>query len=143
MLKDAFTTGMIRMSLVSYLWVAIGGAIGSVARFWVGLQFASSNTQLPIATIAINVSGSFVIAFVTVLTTGSGRLPLPENLRLFIIVGLCGGYTTFSAFSLQTLELLRNGFLGRALINVALSIFLCLMAAALGYYCAWILNTKQ
>ena len=68
-----------------------------------------------------------------VITLADARYPLSEGWRLALLVGVCGGFTTFSSFSLQTLDLLRAGFLGRALANVGLSLALCLGAAALGY----------
>jgi CrcB protein len=81
----------------------------------------------------INITGSFVIGLFGTLTLASGRFPASENLRLFVMVGFCGGYTTFSAFSLQTFDLIRNGAVTRAALNIALSIVLCLSAVALGH----------
>jgi CrcB protein len=70
------------------------------------------------------------------LTLAHGRYPMPDNVRLFVMGGLCGGYTTFSAFSLQTLDLLRSGAMLRAAINVAASVALCVGAVALGHVVA-------
>jgi CrcB protein len=122
------------------LWVAIGGAGGSVARYWVALAMAPYSKSLPLGTILINVTGSFAISFFGTLTVAGGRYPSPELWRIAFMVGICGGFTTFSSFSLQTLELLRAGALGRALLNIGLSVALCLAAVTLGYVCAEHLN---
>jgi CrcB protein len=100
----------------------------------------SFSRDLPWATILINVIGSFAIGFFGTLTLPHGRYPLPDSARLFFMAGVCGGFTTFSAFSLQTLELLRLGSPGRALANVAISVILCLTAVSLGHGAAWRLN---
>jgi CrcB protein len=87
----------------------------------------------PIGTVLINVIGCFIIGYFGTLTLHSGKYPASDNLRLFVMVGICGGFTTFSSFSLQTFDLLRSGNWGRALANVALSVVLCLTAVALGH----------
>ncbi len=122
------------------LWVAAGGALGSVARFWISLWMVPLSRGLPWGTIVINIVGSFAIAFFGTLTIDSGRHPVAEPWRLFFMVGVCGGFTTFSSFSLQTLELLRGGAPGRALLNIALSVFLCLGSVTLGYVVAERMN---
>ena len=114
-------------------WIALGGALGSVARYWVAVWAAPLSQRLPWGTVGINVAGSFLIGFVGTLTLAGGRHPAPEWLRLFVMVGICGGFTTFSSFSLQTLDLLRADAWGRALANVALSVLLCLAAVAAGH----------
>jgi CrcB protein len=77
-----------------------------------------------------------VIGFFGTLTLAQGRYPMSENARLFVMVGLCGGFTTFSSFSLQTLDLLRSGATVRAAINIVASIALGVGAAALGHLIA-------
>lgn len=126
--------------MVQTLWIALGGALGSVARYWIALWALPISRSLPWGTILINIAGSFLIGFFGTLTLESGRHPLPETARLFIMIGFCGGFTTFSSFSLQTLDLLRADAWGRALANVALSVALCLAAVALGHYAAAALN---
>ena len=117
----------------TYLWVAIGGALGSVARFWMGAAVAAvTGPQFPWGTILINIIGSFVIGFFAVLTGPAGRIVVPGDARAFVLVGLCGGYTTFSAFSLQTFELAQDGEWLRAGGNIALSVVLCLLAVWAG-----------
>lgn len=122
------------------LWIALGGALGTVARYWIAVLAAPASRELPLGTIGINVLGSFAIAFFGTLTAVNGRQPLSETARLFFMVGVCGGFTTFSSFSLQTLDLLREGAAGRALANVVLSVVLCIGAATLGYIAAAQLN---
>lgn len=120
---------------MTYLLVALGSALGGVLRFAL-TRLIPPAAGLPLATILINILGSFVIGYVATLTLATGRHPASENTRLFLMVGLCGGFTTFSAFSLQTLDLLRTGAWPRALLNVLLSVTLCLAAVALGHHLA-------
>jgi CrcB protein len=126
--------------MTTTLWIALGGALGSVARYWIALWALPVSRTLPWGTIGINVAGSFLIAFFGTLTLESGRYPVPETARLLVMVGFCGGFTTFSSFSLQTLDLLRGGAPGRALANVAFSVLLCLGSVALGHVAASYLN---
>ena len=120
-----------------YFWVAVGGAIGSMARLWLGVK-VTLLTGLAFAwgTILVNIIGSLVIGFVATLTGPNGRVVVPVNAQAFVMVGLCGGFTTFSAFSLQTLELARDGRLMHAGANIMLSVVLCLTAVALGHWLA-------
>jgi CrcB protein len=128
------------MSLSTCLLIAVGGALGTLARYLISVAAVPFSHTLPWGTILINVSGSFVIGFFGTLTLSQGRYPLPETARLFIMVGFCGGFTTFSSFSLQTLDLMRYGSLTRALINVAASVVLCVGAVAIGHALAAKLN---
>ena len=121
-------------------WVALGGALGSVARYWLALWALPLSRSLPWGTIGINVAGSFLIGFVGTLTLEGGRHPAPEWLRVFVMVGVCGGFTTFSSFSLQTFDLVRAGAYGRAMVNIGLSVLLCLGSVALGHAVAAQLN---
>ncbi len=121
------------MSLATCLLVAAGGALGTIARTLLSSAMAPLSQGVPWGTIAINVLGSFAIGFFGTLTLAHGRYPAPEPLRLFVTVGVCGGFTTFSSFSLQTLDLLRAGATGRAALNVAASVAVCLLAAAAGH----------
>ena len=122
------------------LLIGLGGALGSMARYWIGLWALPLSRSLPWGTIGINIAGSFAISFFGTLTLGSGRYPVPESARLFVMVGVCGGFTTFSSFSLQTLDLLRGGATGRAMVNVAASVLLCLASVACGSLVAGQLN---
>lgn len=128
------------MSFQACLLVMLGGAFGTLARYAVSVLALPVSRDLPWGTIAINVSGSFLIGFFGTLTLATGRYPLPEAVRLMVMVGFCGGYTTFSAFSLQTLDLLRAGATGRAAVNVGASVLLCVAAVAVGHALAARLN---
>jgi len=124
------------MNFSLYALVAVGGAIGTMARYGVSSLMLPFSKNLPWGTIIINIIGSCIIGFFGTLTLSHGRYPLPEPARLFVILGFCGGFTTFSSFSLQTLDLLRSGALGRALANILLSVALCLCAVAAGHFLA-------
>ena len=118
---------------MTYVLVAVGGALGCMARYWAGGVMARMlGVAFPWGTVAINVAGSFAIGAFAAASLGSPRLGSPE-LRAFVTVGLCGGFTTFSAFSLQTVDLLRDGRALAAMANVALSVVLCLVSTACGY----------
>ena len=127
---------------MTYLWVAIGSALGGVGRYWCGVAFAERLGEgFPWGTIFVNVTGSFVIGAVAAMGASLDWPWLPaHHVRAFVVVGLCGGYTTFSAFSLQTLTLLQEGAWAAALGNVALSVAVCLIAVWLGYLAGLGLN---
>ncbi len=122
------------------LAVALGGALGSLGRYWIALWALPISRTLPWGTMLINVAGCFAIGCFGTLTVAHGRLPVGDTGRAFFMVGVCGGFTTFSSFSLQTLDLLRAGAVGRACLHVALSVLLCLAAVAAGHGLASWLN---
>jgi fluoride exporter len=123
--------------MLTYFWVFLGGAIGSVARLWLSVQVGLlTGLGFPWGTILVNIIGSLVIGFVATVTGPNGRVVVPIDAQAFVMVGLCGGFTTFSAFSLQTLELARDGRLLQAAANILLSVVLCLTAVALGHWLA-------
>ena len=124
------------MSFTTCCIVMIGGALGTLARYAVSVLMASFSRDLPLGTILINITGSFVIGLFGTLTLAHGRFPVSDNMRLFVMIGLCGGYTTFSSFSLQTLDLMRSGAMVRASINVVASVVLCVAATAGGHFIA-------
>ena len=130
--------------MLTYLWVALGGALGSVARYWMTTAVAALTGPLfPWGTIAINVIGSFVIGLVAYATTPIGSVPISFDIRAFILVGICGGYTTFSSFSIQTLELVRSGHWLYAGANIVLSVVLCLIAVWAGYRLALLFGAPR
>ncbi len=130
--------------MVSYIWVALGGAIGTAARYWLsGVVAQSFGETFPWGTLIINVTGSFVIGFFAALTGPDGRLFVGSNARQFVMIGMCGGYTTFSSFSLQTLNLANSGEWFRAVANVGLSVMLCLIAVWAGVVLAGLLNAMK
>jgi CrcB protein len=117
-----------------YLWIALGSALGGVARYALTKYLLpSASVHFPSSTILINVLGSFVIGFFGTLTFSGGRYAVPENVRMFVMVGICGGFTTFSSFSLQSFDLMRSGMWGRALLNMGLSVVLCILAVGMGH----------
>ena len=119
-----------------YLWVTLGSAIGGLLRYTITRWTMHISLSFPYGTVFINVLGSFVIGYFGTLTLQSGKYPASDNLRLFVMVGICGGFTTFSSFSLQTFDLMRSGGWGRALANVVLSVMLCVSAVAAGHLLA-------
>jgi len=130
--------------MLTYLWIALGGALGSVTRFWLnGLVSARFGETFPWGTLLINVTGSFAIGFFATLTGPEGRMFAPAGLRQFFMIGICGGYTTFSSFSLQTLNLAEDGEWLHAGGNVLGSVMLCLVAVWLGHVLATSLNSMK
>lgn len=119
-----------------YLLVALGSAIGGCLRYFITRAMLSVSPGTTRSTMLINVLGSMLIGYFGNLTIAESRYAVPEYVRIFVMVGICGGFTTFSSFSLQNFYLLRSGAWGRAFINAALSVLLCLGAVALGYLLA-------
>jgi fluoride exporter len=116
---------------MQFVLVGLGGALGSVARYAMVLaitEFAPST--FPLGTVLVNILGSALIGALAAL---AARDAMHTDLALFLMVGVCGGYTTFSSFSLQTFELLRIGRPIQALVNVTASVLLCLIATMLSY----------
>jgi CrcB protein len=127
-----------------YTLIALGGALGSVARFWLnGVVSANVGETFPWGTLLINVTGSFLIGFFFTLTEPGGRVFAGSNTRQFFMTGLCGGYTTFSSFSLQTLTLAREGEWFRAGANTVGSVVACLIAVWFGHLAASALNQMK
>ena len=127
-----------------YLWIAIGSALGGTARFALSGYVANHfGETFPWGTLIINVTGSFAIGFFNTLTGPDGRWFVGSQGRLFFMTGICGGYTTFSSFSLQTLNLAREGEWLHAGGNIAGSVVLCLLAVWLGHLAAASINTLK
>ncbi len=121
----------------AWIAVALGGAIGSIGRFWLaGAMAALTGPRFPWGTLLINVLGSFVIGLVAGLTLTPARVGMQPDLRIFLMTGVCGGFTTFSAFSLQTLELIQAGDVVPAMGYAIGSVVLCVIAT----YAAWALG---
>jgi CrcB protein len=131
MLRDFWTT----------LCIGAGGAVGTMLRFWLsGVIARSFGERFPAGTLIINVTGSIAIGIFAALTVPEGRVMVRPLARQFFMIGICGGYTTFSSFSLQTLNLAREKQWGYASLNVGLSLLLCLGGVWLGYLFGKTLN---
>jgi len=124
------------------LAVALGGAIGSVTRHLISiLSGRAFGTDFPWGIFIINVTGSFLIgAFIGLF---AAKWDLSQTTRTFLVTGICGGYTTFSSFSLQTLNLLNDGEWFYAGVNIVASVILCLIAVWLGHIAANHLNALK
>ena len=124
------------------LWIFIGGGLGSLAR-WVcsGWIARTVGETFPWGTLVVNVSGSLVIGLFFTLTQPDGRWFVRPSFREFFMLGICGGYTTFSSFSLQTLNLAEDGQWFKAGANCVLSLGLCLLGVWLGHLLASTLNS--
>ena len=127
--------------MAMYLAVALGGALGTIGRYFVsGLVANAFGETFPWGTLIINITGSFIIGFFGTLTAPEGRLMVSGMTRQFVMVGICGGYTTFSSFSLQTLNLMRDGEWVPAAGNVLGSVTFCLIGVWLGAMSATAIN---
>jgi CrcB protein len=128
----------------NYLWVMIGSALGGGARYWFsGVVADRIGETFPWGTLFINIIGSLVIGFFATVTGPDGRFLVGTTARQFVMVGICGGFTTFSAFSLQTLNLARDGEWFRAGAYIVSSIVFCLLAVWLGHVAAMVLNQPR
>jgi CrcB protein len=123
-----------------YAFVIAGGIVGSLMRWLVALVLPAVAGGFPWPTLFANVTGSFIIGLYAGLTGPDGRLFVDPRTRQFVMTGICGGYTTFSSFSLQTLNLVRDGEMAFAGANIGLSFVLCLVAVWVGHIAAVALN---
>jgi CrcB protein len=125
----------------SYISVALGSIVGGVARYLVSVLFLSQfGSGFPWGTLFVNVTGSFIIGFYAALTGPDGRLFVSPRQRQFVMVGICGGYTTFSAFSLETLRLVQSGNIQAASFNLFISVVGWMAAVWIGHSLAARLN---
>ena len=130
--------------MAAYLWIAVGSALGGMARYWCsGVAARLIGETFPWGTIIVNIVGSFIIGFFATLTGPDGRIFADTLTRQFVMIGLCGGYTTFSSFSLQTLALVQDGEWLLASANIALSVIACLLAVWAGYALAASINALK
>jgi CrcB protein len=130
--------------MASYIWIAVGSALGGIARYWCsGVAARLVGETFPWGTFAVNVIGSFIIGFFATLTGPDGRVYVGTTGRQFVMVGICGGYTTFSSFSLQTLNLMNDGEWFRAGANIGLSVLCCLVAVWVGHLAAMSMNSMK
>lgn len=128
----------------SYVWIAVGSALGGIARYFCsGIAAQMIGEVFPWGTLIVNVVGSFIIGFFNALTGPDGRIFISSIARQFVMVGFCGGYTTFSSFSLQTLNLMNDGEWFAAGSNVGGSVICCLFAVWAGHILATSLNAMK
>jgi len=126
--------------LVIYGWIGFGSALGGIGRYWISAFMTQRFPAFPIGTLLVNVTGSFLIGLFATLTGPEGRVMAGARTNHFFMTGLCGGFTTFSSFSLQTISLAREGQMANAAVNVASSIFLCLAAVWIGHLTGQAIN---
>jgi len=129
--------------LRTYIAIMCGGAFGTAMRFWLsGVLSSRYGETFPIGTLVVNITGCLIIGFFNTLTGPDGVLLTSSFTRQVVMIGILGGYTTFSSFSLQTLNLLHGGEWFRAGMNVLLSVLLCMVGVWLGHILASILNQR-
>jgi fluoride exporter len=133
------STSSPRNTAILYACVAAGGILGSVAR-WVASLVIPVVSGFPYPTLFVNITGSFIIGFYSTLTAPEGRMFATTRQRQFVMTGFCGGYTTFSSFSLETVRLLRGGVTHTALLYIAVSVVTWLIAVWFGHVLASRLN---
>ena len=120
--------------------LAFGGALGTLARYGLNGLISARFATFPLGTMIVNISGALAIGFIAMLTGPDGRVIVAVPMRQFLMIGICGGYTTFSSFSLETLNLMRDGQWLAAGANAVLSVLLCLAAVFAGGAAAAALN---
>lgn len=127
--------------MIGILWMGAGGFLGTIARYLVSSAIAGVvGETFPWGTVVVNVTGCFVIGVLAIATGPDGRIVVAPDIRQFLLIGICGGYTTFSSFSLQTLNLLRAGDVMGAMGNVLVSVVACMLAVWAGAVAAQIFN---
>lgn len=119
--------------MIGVLWMGAGGFLGTIARYLVSSAVAGVvGETFPWGTVIVNVTGCFVIGVLAFATGPDGRVVVAPDIRQFLLIGVCGGYTTFSSFSLQTLTLLRAGDYVGAAGNIVVSVVACMLAVWAG-----------
>jgi fluoride exporter len=128
----------------NYLLIALGSALGGIARYWASGAIDNRIGQsFPWGTLVVNVTGSFAIGLFASLTSPEGRWLIGPYARNFFMIGICGGYTTFSSFSLQTLALAQDEEWLYAAGNAIMNLVLCLLFVWLGYTLAELINPNR
>jgi fluoride exporter len=114
---------------MNWLLVFIGGGLGSLVRYAISLIFNKLDSNFPLATLISNVVACFIIGILVGLTM---KGQLPDRQRLLFVTGFCGGFSTFSTFSNETIQLWMNGNTTHALLNILFSLILCILATFVG-----------
>jgi len=115
--------------------IAAGGALGALLRYWTSTAIHSRfGTAFPYGTLTVNILGSLLMGFLYIWLTD--RLASGQAVRAFLLIGLLGAFTTFSTFSMETLNLVESGHPGKALANVVISVTVCFAAATAGVFAA-------
>ncbi|MGD2167291.1 MAG: fluoride efflux transporter CrcB [Gammaproteobacteria bacterium] len=121
--------------MTNYLLVALGSAAGGMARYACsGIGVRLFGETFPWGTLFVNVSGSLAIGALAALMPEDGRIIFVPDARALLMVGVCGGFTTFSSFSMEVVNLMRNGAWAPAIAYVIASVVLCLLAAAAAFF---------
>jgi len=118
--------------MLNILAIFIGGGVGSLARWGVANLLRNYSMNFPYATFAVNIIGSFILGFVVALFWSKAEMH--DSLKLAITVGFCGGLTTFSTFSWETFDLIKNGEFLLAVLYVVISVLICVLAVSLGAF---------
>ena len=129
--------------MITYLWIALGSALGGVARYACqGWATRHISETFPWGTMIVNIVGCSFIGFFFTFTGADGRVIVSPQMRQFVMVGICGGYTTFSSFSLDALNLARDGEWAQAAGYVLGSLVFCLLGVWLGHMAAVAANGR-
>jgi len=129
--------------MTAYLWIGVGSALGGMARYLcTGLAARFISDTFPWGTMLVNIVGCVFIGLFATFTGPDGRFLVAPTVRQFVMVGICGGFTTFSSFSLETLNLARDGQWIKVAANVLGSVLLCLIGVWLGHAAATALNER-
>ncbi len=127
--------------MLAYILIAIGSALGGMGRyFFSGFVMSFTGGTFPYGTMLVNITGCLVIGFFATVTGPDGRFIVGTPARQFVMIGICGGYTTFSSFTLETLYLMQAGEWIPAAMNAVGSVILCLVSVSIGYIAATALN---
>jgi CrcB protein len=119
--------------MMNYLIVSLGAALGGGLRYWVSnITYKILPATFPYGTLAVNILGSFILGIIIFMF--DDKELITPGIRLFLAVGFCGGFTTFSTFSLETINLFRDSQIVPGLLNILLNLFLCLAGVTLAYF---------
>ncbi len=118
--------------MLNILAIFIGGGLGSLSRYGIAVLLKAYSIDFPLATLSVNIIGSLILGFAVALFWN--KAPMHDTLKLAITVGFCGGLTTFSTFSWETFDLIKNGEFLLAFLYAVISVIVCLLAISLGAF---------